>query len=87
MRQYRSPAQGCGSRSLGSSCGGPGEAPPASRVAGANRRRSGARLAYGRRLGGYLTESPGFSTSVNDHDDVYHKYSTTWRGLEFLMSY
>ena len=36
---------------------------------------------------GYLTESPGFSTFVNDDDTVYHSYSTTWRGLEFLMSY
>jgi predicted dithiol-disulfide oxidoreductase (DUF899 family) len=36
---------------------------------------------------GYLTESPGFSTFVNDDGSVYHAYSTTWRGLEFLMSY
>jgi predicted dithiol-disulfide oxidoreductase (DUF899 family) len=36
---------------------------------------------------GYLTESPGFSTFVQDHGDVYHTYSTTWRGLEFLMGY
>jgi predicted dithiol-disulfide oxidoreductase (DUF899 family) len=36
---------------------------------------------------GYLTESPGFSTFVRDGDDVYHAYSTTWRGLEFLMTY
>jgi len=36
---------------------------------------------------GYLTESPGFSTFVNDDSTVYHAYSTTWRGLEFLMSY
>jgi predicted dithiol-disulfide oxidoreductase (DUF899 family) len=36
---------------------------------------------------GYMTESPGFSTFVREHDDVFHTYSTTWRGLEFLMSY
>jgi predicted dithiol-disulfide oxidoreductase (DUF899 family) len=36
---------------------------------------------------GYLTESPGFSTFVRDHDAVYHTYSTTWRGLEFVMGY
>jgi len=36
---------------------------------------------------GYLTESPGFSTFVQDNKSVYHTYSTTWRGLEFLMSY
>ena len=38
-------------------------------------------------IGGYLTESPGFSTFVRDGDDVYHAYSTTWRGLEFVMTY
>jgi predicted dithiol-disulfide oxidoreductase (DUF899 family) len=36
---------------------------------------------------GYLTESPGFSAFVRDSDEVYQTYSTTWRGLEFLMSY
>jgi predicted dithiol-disulfide oxidoreductase (DUF899 family) len=36
---------------------------------------------------GYLTEDPGFSTFVHDDGAVYHTYSTTWRGLEFLMSY
>jgi predicted dithiol-disulfide oxidoreductase (DUF899 family) len=36
---------------------------------------------------GYLTESPGFSTFVRDAGAVYHTYSTTWRGLEFLMGY
>jgi predicted dithiol-disulfide oxidoreductase (DUF899 family) len=36
---------------------------------------------------GYLTESPGFSTFVRDNDTVYQTYSTTWRGLEFLMGY
>ncbi|MEZ0235838.1 MAG: DUF899 domain-containing protein [Actinomycetota bacterium] len=36
---------------------------------------------------GYLTESPGFSAFAKDGDDVYHAYSTTWRGLEFVMTY
>ncbi len=43
--------------------------------------------ATGTDIVGYLTESPGFSTFANDDDTVYHAYSTTWRGLEFLMSY
>jgi predicted dithiol-disulfide oxidoreductase (DUF899 family) len=38
-------------------------------------------------VGGYLTESPGFSSFVHADGIVYHTYSTTWRGLEFLMSY
>ena len=38
-------------------------------------------------VAGYLTESPGFSTFVRDNDTVYQSYSTTWRGLEFLMGY
>ena len=36
---------------------------------------------------GYMTESPGFSSFVLDDGVVYHTYSTTWRGLEFLMGY
>ena len=36
---------------------------------------------------GYLTESPGFSAFARDDDTVYHTYSTTWRGLEFVMGY
>jgi len=36
---------------------------------------------------GYMTESPGFSSFVRDEVGVYHTYSTTWRGLEFLMGY
>jgi predicted dithiol-disulfide oxidoreductase (DUF899 family) len=37
---------------------------------------------------GYMTESPGFSAFVRDDDGaVYHTYSTTWRGLEFVMGY
>jgi len=35
----------------------------------------------------YMTESPGFSTFVADEGAVFHTYSTTWRGLEFLMTY
>jgi predicted dithiol-disulfide oxidoreductase (DUF899 family) len=38
-------------------------------------------------VGGYVTESPGFSAFVHDDGTVYHTYSTTWRGLEFVMSY
>jgi len=38
-------------------------------------------------VAGYLTESPGFSTFIRDDGAVYHAYSTTWRGLEFLMGY
>jgi predicted dithiol-disulfide oxidoreductase (DUF899 family) len=36
---------------------------------------------------GYLTESPGFSSFARDGDDVFHTYTTTWRGLEFVMGY
>ena len=36
---------------------------------------------------GYMTESPGFSTFVREDGVVYHAYSTTWRGLEFVMGY
>ena len=36
---------------------------------------------------GYMTESPGFSSFVLDDGVVFHTYSTTWRGLEFLMGY
>ena len=43
--------------------------------------------ATGTDITGYLTESPGFSAFVRDGDDVYHAYSTTWRGLEFVMTY
>ena len=44
--------------------------------------------ATGTDAAGYMTESPGFSTFVRDDDAaVYHTYSTTWRGLEFLMGY
>ena len=43
--------------------------------------------ATGTDVAGYLTESPGFSTFVRDDGGVYHTYSTTWRGLEFVMGY
>jgi predicted dithiol-disulfide oxidoreductase (DUF899 family) len=43
--------------------------------------------ASGTDVAGYLTEIPGFSTFVRDGDAVYHTYSTTWRGLEFVMTY
>jgi predicted dithiol-disulfide oxidoreductase (DUF899 family) len=43
--------------------------------------------ASGTDIAGYLTESPGFSAFVREADDVYHSYSTTWRGLEFVMTY
>jgi predicted dithiol-disulfide oxidoreductase (DUF899 family) len=36
---------------------------------------------------GYLTEGPGFDAFVVDDGAVYHTYSTTARGLEFLMGY
>ena len=36
---------------------------------------------------GYLTEGPGFDAFVREGDTVYHTYSTTARGLEFLMGY
>jgi predicted dithiol-disulfide oxidoreductase (DUF899 family) len=38
-------------------------------------------------IGGYLTESPGFSSFVLDDGVVYQTYQTWWRGLEFLMGY
>ncbi len=43
--------------------------------------------ATGTDAAGYLTESPGFSSFVKDDGTVYHTYSTTWRGLEFVMGY
>jgi predicted dithiol-disulfide oxidoreductase (DUF899 family) len=38
-------------------------------------------------LVGYLAEGFGFSTFVRDNGTLYHTYSTTGRGVEFLMSY
>jgi predicted dithiol-disulfide oxidoreductase (DUF899 family) len=43
--------------------------------------------ASGTDIAGYLTESPGLSTFTLDRGSIYHTYSTTWRGLEFVMSY
>jgi predicted dithiol-disulfide oxidoreductase (DUF899 family) len=36
---------------------------------------------------GYLTEGPGFSAFVLDDGTVHQTYTTTARGLEFLMGY
>ena len=36
---------------------------------------------------GYMTESPGFSAFVLEDGIVYQTYATTWRGLEFVMTY
>src|SRR2546425_473118 len=36
---------------------------------------------------GYLSEAPGFSTFIRNEGAVFHAYSTTARGLEFLMGY
>jgi predicted dithiol-disulfide oxidoreductase (DUF899 family) len=36
---------------------------------------------------GYLTETPGFDAFVCDDSTIYHTYTTTARGLEFLMGY
>ena len=38
-------------------------------------------------VAGYLTEAPGFSAFALAGGVVYHTYSTTARGLEFLMGY
>ena len=35
----------------------------------------------------FLSEVPGFSAFVYDDGVIYHSYSTTARGLEFLMGY
>jgi predicted dithiol-disulfide oxidoreductase (DUF899 family) len=35
----------------------------------------------------YVSEGPGFSSFVLDEGVVYHTYSTSARGLEFLMGY
>jgi predicted dithiol-disulfide oxidoreductase (DUF899 family) len=43
--------------------------------------------ASGTEPAGYMTESPGFSSFVRHGSEVFHTYSTTWRGLEFLMGY
>ena len=43
--------------------------------------------ASGTDASGYMTESPGFSTFVLEDGAVHGTYSTTWRGLEFVMGY
>jgi predicted dithiol-disulfide oxidoreductase (DUF899 family) len=43
--------------------------------------------ASGTDVGGYLTESPGFSAFALDDGVVYQTYATGWRGVEFLMGY
>ena len=35
----------------------------------------------------YLSEGPGFNTFARDGETVYHCYSSTARGVEFLMGY
>ena len=35
----------------------------------------------------YVAEAPGFSSFAKEGDEVFHTYSTTARGLEFLMGY
>jgi predicted dithiol-disulfide oxidoreductase (DUF899 family) len=55
-----------------------GQLPP---IAERNARESGTDLV------GYLTESFGFSAFALEDGDVYQTYSTTGRGVEFLMSY
>jgi predicted dithiol-disulfide oxidoreductase (DUF899 family) len=36
---------------------------------------------------GYLTEGPGFSAFILDDDTVYQTYTSSARGVEFLMGY
>ena len=43
--------------------------------------------ATGTDVAGYLTEGPVMSAFARDDGTVYHTYSTTARGLEFLMGY
>jgi len=43
--------------------------------------------ATGTDVAGYLSQAPGFSAFALDDGAVYHTYSTTARGLEFLMGY
>jgi predicted dithiol-disulfide oxidoreductase (DUF899 family) len=62
------------------------ELPPRSWT-GRTRGRRAERRRLGHRHRGYLTESPGFSAFAREGDDVFHTYSTTWRGLEFVMTY
>ena len=43
--------------------------------------------ATGTNLVSYISEGFGFSTFVRENGTVYHTYSTTDRGVEFLMGY
>jgi predicted dithiol-disulfide oxidoreductase (DUF899 family) len=43
--------------------------------------------AAGTGIGGYLSESPAVSVFTLTGGAVYQTYATTWRGVEFLMSY
>jgi predicted dithiol-disulfide oxidoreductase (DUF899 family) len=43
--------------------------------------------ASGTDIVGYLSEMPGVSTFARQGNTVYHCYSSTWRGVEFLMGY
>src|SRR5688572_11482070 len=43
--------------------------------------------ATGTDVAGYLSESPGYTAFTLEDGIVYHTYSTTWRGVEFLMGY
>jgi predicted dithiol-disulfide oxidoreductase (DUF899 family) len=55
-----------------------GQLPP---IASRNARQTGTDVA------GYLTEGFGFSVFIRDAGAVYQTYSTTGRGVEFLMGY
>ena len=54
---------------------------------GRRRGSSSTRARDGTDVVGYLTEGPGFSAFVLDDGAVYQTYTTTARGLEFLMGY
>ncbi len=41
----------------------------------------------GTEVGGYVSEGPGFSAFIMAAGAVHHTYTTTARGLEFLMAY
>jgi predicted dithiol-disulfide oxidoreductase (DUF899 family) len=43
--------------------------------------------ASGTDIAGYLTESPAVSIFTREDDTVYQTYTTTGRGLEFVMNY
>jgi predicted dithiol-disulfide oxidoreductase (DUF899 family) len=38
-------------------------------------------------VAGYLSEAPGLSAFALEDGTIYHTYSCTSRGLEFLMGY